>query len=317
MAKTEQIIPYKSPRVLFSNHLETIYPALLRKVAIQPPAAERIITPDDDFLDLDWYKQGSEKCLVISHGLEGNSSRAYVKGMAKAFLGAGFDVFAWNYRGCSGETNRQLRFYHSGATDDLQFVVSHVAKEYSEIYLLGFSLGGNLTLKYLGEPGVHPAVRKAVTFSTPVDLHSSCLQISKPSNWVYTRRFLNSLVAKVRTKAAVRDDLDVKGLEKLKTLFEFDDHFTGPIHGFRDAIDYYTKSSSIHFIKNIRIPTLVVNALNDPFLSPECYPRGGFGANGCVGFEYPERGGHVGFALFNHKGLYWSEMRALSFILNT
>jgi predicted alpha/beta-fold hydrolase len=308
------MIPYKPPRILFNKHLETIYPALLRKVDIQLAEPERIATPDDDFLDLDWYKQGAHKCLIISHGLEGNSSRAYVKGMAKVFLAAGFDVLAWNYRGCSGEPNRQLRFYHSGATDDLQFVVEHAAKKYGEIYLLGFSLGGNLTLKYLGEPVVHPAVKKAVVFSAPIDLHASCIQISRPSNWVYTKRFLNSLTNKVRTKAAVRDDLDIKGLSKMKTLFEFDDHFTGPIHGFKDAIDYYTKSSSIHYIKNIGIPTLVVNAANDPFLGPECYPTDEFSKHPHVIFEYPERGGHVGFALFNHNGLYWSEMRALSFI---
>ena len=115
MAVPDQMIPYKPPRVLFNKHLETIYPALLRKVEIQSPAKERITTPDDDFLDLDWYKQGSSKCLVISHGLEGNSSRAYVKGMAKVFLGAGFDVLAWNYRACSGEPNRRYPFISSSS----------------------------------------------------------------------------------------------------------------------------------------------------------------------------------------------------------
>jgi predicted alpha/beta-fold hydrolase len=308
------MIAYKPPRVLFNNHLETIYPALLRQVDIQTPIKERITTPDDDFLDLDWYRHASQKCVIVSHGLEGNSSRAYVRGMARIFLAAGFDVLAWNYRGCSGEPNRQLRFYHSGATDDLKFVVDYAAKKYTDIFLVGFSLGGNLTLKYLGEPGVHAAVRKAVTFSTPMDLHTSCLQISKPSNWIYTQRFLKSLTAKVRSKAAVRNDLDAAGLEKLKSLFEFDDHFTGPIHGFKNAIDYYTKSSSINFIKHISVPTLVVNAMNDPFLSPECYPDNKFSAPAPVRFEYPGHGGHVGFALFNLKGLYWSEMRALSFI---
>ena len=144
--------PYTPPRFLFSPHLETIFPALVRRVTLKPYTRERITTPDNDFLDLDWLQQGSDKLIIISHGLEGNTQRAYVKGMAKAFHNRGYDVLAWNFRGCSDEMNRQLRFYHSGATDDLNTVVNHVAdkKSYKNITLLGFSLGGNLTLKFLG-----------------------------------------------------------------------------------------------------------------------------------------------------------------------
>ena len=146
---------YKRPSLLFSRHLETIYPALFRNVDLNYQR-ERIATPDDDFLDLDWLKQGSKKLIIISHGLEGNSSRAYMKGMAKASSEKGFDVIAWNFRGCSDEMNKQLRFYHSGATDDLECVVAHAQRNgYTEIYLIGFSLGGNLTLKYLGERNPH------------------------------------------------------------------------------------------------------------------------------------------------------------------
>src|SRR5687767_2598438 len=136
---------YIPPRFLFSAHLETIYPALIRRVSLQPFTRERIDTPDSDFLDLDWLQQGSEKLVIISHGLEGNSQRAYIKGMAKVFFSNGYDVLAWNFRGCSEEMNRQLRFYHSGATDDLNVVVNHAIdrKHYKNIYLIGFSLGGN------------------------------------------------------------------------------------------------------------------------------------------------------------------------------
>ncbi len=306
--------PYSPPTILFNRHLETIYPSLFRKVQMKSPERERIATPDDDFLDIDWYRQGSSRCVIISHGLEGNSGRGYVVGMAKAFFSQGFDVAAWNFRGCSGEVNRQLRFYHSGATDDLHTVIQHVAKNYAELILVGFSLGGNVTLKYLGEPNPHPAVSKAVTLSVPINLHTSCLEIARPANWIYTQKFLISLRKKVTEKALLRKELDVKKLTTIKTLMEFDDHFTGPIHGFRDAIDYYTKCSSIHFIENIKVPTLVVNALNDPFLSPDCYPGERFKAHAFVKFEFPDHGGHVGFALFNQKGLYWSEIRALSFV---
>ncbi len=305
---------YSPPAILFNRHLETIYPSLLRKVYMKVAERERIATPDDDFLDLDWYKQGSSKCVILSHGLEGNSSRAYMLGMTRAFSSQGFDVLAWNFRGCSGEMNRQRRFYHSGATDDLQSVVHHVAKNYPEIYLIGFSLGGNVTLKYLGEVNAHPFIRKAVTFSVPINLYSSSLEIAKPANWIYTQRFLSSLRKKVIEKAAVRKDLNIEKLNQIKTLMEFDDHYTGPLHGYRDAIDYYTKCSSIHFIEKIKVPTLVVSALNDPFLSPNCYPAERFRNHPFVTFEFPARGGHVGFSLFNEKGLYWSEMKALSFI---
>lgn len=309
-----QIPSYAPPAVLFSRHLETIYPSLFRKVAFRAPRRERINTPDDDFLDLDWYEQGSSKLVIISHGLEGNSQRSYVLGMARAFFQAGYDVLAWNYRGCSGEINRQLRFYHSGATDDLHTVVAHAARRFSEINLVGFSLGGNLTLKYLGEAWAHPQVARAVTISVPLNLHTSCLAISRPANWIYTKRFLLSLSAKVRAKPALARVVDVSKLDSLRTLLEFDDHFTGPLHGFSGAIDYYTRCSSIHALPHIRVPTLVLNALNDPFLSEDCYPSSPYDS---VTLEYPSRGGHVGFARFDGNGLYWSEMKAVAFVNQT
>ncbi|HQQ97993.1 MAG TPA: alpha/beta fold hydrolase [Cyclobacteriaceae bacterium] len=304
---------YRRPAVLFHPHLETIYPALFRKVELQKPTRERINTPDDDFLDLDHYRQGANHCVIISHGLEGNSTRAYIRGMAKALLEAGFDVIAWNYRGCSGELNRQRRFYHSGATDDLATVVAHTASSYPQVSLVGFSLGGNLTLKYLGEGQPHHAVNKAVVFSVPMDLYTSCLEISRPGNWIYARRFLKSLKVKVRTKAALRSDLPAADLDRVNTLMEFDDVFTGPVHGFKNAIDYYTRCSSLPVLSNISVPTLVVNAKNDPFLSTACYPAAS-AASLSVVLEYPEHGGHVGFARFGQKGLYWSDMRAVAFL---
>jgi uncharacterized protein len=305
---------YKRPSLLFSGHVETIYPALFRTIDL-PYERERIPTPDGDFLDLDWIKNNSKKLVIISHGLEGNSSRAYMKGMAKAFAEKGFDVIAWNFRGCSDEMNKMLRFYHSGATDDLDSVVSHAQRNgYAEIYLIGFSLGGNLTLKYLGERNSSPKIRKAVVFSTPLDLHTSCLKISKPGNAIYAARFLKSLKNKVIQKSKVIPGLDLKGIEKINTLISFDDRYTAPLHGFTSAIDYYNKCSSIYFIESITLPTLIVNAQNDPFLSELCYPINKVKNHPWVKFENPLFGGHVGFAQFNKNGLYWSEERALSFL---
>ena len=308
--------PYRAPYFLFNRHIETIYPSLIRKVESVVYKRERISTPDDDFLDLDWMKRNSKKLIILSHGLEGNSQRSYIKGMANIFYNNGFDVLAWNFRGCSEEMNRKIRFYHSGATDDLDLIVNHsISNGYTEINLIGFSLGGNLTLKYLGEKSsaLNPIIRKGIAFSVPLNLHTSCIEISKPSNWVYNNRFLNSLKKKVLNKSKQISELDPGAIPLIKSLLEFDNIYTAPIHGFRDAIDYYEQCSSIKFIESIERPTLVVNALNDPFLSGDCYPSH-LQNHKYLKFEFPERGGHVGFALFNQNGLYWSELRALQFI---
>ncbi len=306
---------YQPPFFLFNAHLETIYPALLRRVTLQPYIRERISTPDHDFLDLDWLKQGASKLVIISHGLEGNSQRGYIKGMAKMCLANGFDVLTWNLRGCSEEMNQQLRFYHSGATDDLGCVVDHAIRSgYKDITLIGFSLGGNLTLKYIGEHTPPAEIRKAVAFSVPLNLHTSCIKISLPSNRIYAERFLKSLKKKIIAKAAFRKELDIKDIDRIASLIEFDDRYTAPIHGFQNAVEYYSKSSSLQFLSNITIPTLIINAQNDPFLSEECYPVKLLTNHPVVQFENPSHGGHVGFAQFNKNGLYWSEERAMNFI---
>jgi uncharacterized protein len=318
-ARTKKIydlnLSYRPPFFLFNAHLETIFPSQFRKVNVPLYQRERITTPDSDFLDLDWLTRGSSKLAIICHGLEGDTSRPYIKGMAKALYESEYDILTWNYRGCSGEMNHALRFYHSGATDDLAVVVDHAsAKNYHEINLVGFSLGGNLTLKYLGESRNRPNINKAVVFSVPMDLHTSCMKISEPSNWIYSQRFLRSLRKKVIAKSRMLEGLDIAKLKTVKTLQEFDDIFTGPIHGFKDAIDYYTQSSSLRVVTGIKTSTLIVNAKNDPFLSPECYPEALLKDHPFVIFESPDRGGHVGFTQFTKNGLYWSEERTLRFL---
>lgn len=309
---------YQAPVLLFNPHLETIIPSLFRKVDLPPYQRERITTPDDDFLDIDWLSSGADQLVIISHGLEGNSSRPYIKGMAREALRQGFDVLAWNYRGCSEEMNRQLRFYHSGATDDLHCVVQHAIStgRYQSICLIGFSLGGNITLKYLGEATRPSLVKRAVALSVPVDLEASCERISQPSNRIYAQRFLKSLREKIERKSKQMPGLDAHAIKTIKTLREFDDAYTGPLHGFRDAHDYYTRCSALGFMNTIQIPTLLINAWNDPFLSPSCFPAT-FSHHPFVQTEYPERGGHVGFAQFHKNGVYWSEQRALQFLLST
>jgi len=307
---------YQRPKWLFSGHLETIYPALFRKVDLQKPERERIATVDGDFLDLDWYRKGNRRLVILSHGLEGNSTRSYMLGMAREFLLNGFDVLSWNFRGCSEEMNRKVIFYHSGATYDLDAVVHHVEKKYNEMYLVGFSLGGNLSLKYLGEKkSTNPKLKKAVTISVPLDLAGSCNKISSGENIIYSRRFLNTLKEKVVKKAlAFPGELPVGLLRKIKNLRDFDEYFTGPLHGFSDAAEYYRVNSSLQFLEQIEIPTLILNAQNDPFLSESCFPMKIARNLKQVHFEFPKHGGHVGFSGPSNQKSYYSELRAVEFI---
>ncbi|MBC6368610.1 YheT family hydrolase [Algoriphagus sp. AK58] len=307
---------FKRPKWLFNGHLETIYPALFRQVFVPNSVRERIETLDGDFLDLDWYRTDSSRLVIVSHGLEGNSSRPYMLGMVNSFRQVGFDVLAWNYRGCGEELNRQPIFYHSGATYDLEKVVRHAEKDYEEIFLVGFSLGGNLTLKFLGEiRSSLPKIKKGVAISVPLDLGKSCEKISSGENIIYSKRFLKTLIEKVEKKATYfPKEFDLQKLKKLKTLRDFDDVFTGPLHGFADADEYYQVNSSLQFLDKIEVPALVLNAQNDPFLSNTCFPEKLAKKLDLVHFEFPKHGGHVGFTSASKEKSYYSEARAVEFI---
>jgi predicted alpha/beta-fold hydrolase len=310
---------YRPPRGFTNAHVQTIWPARTRKVDGVAYRRERIDTPDGDFLDLDWSEVGAERVAVLSHGLEGSTGRSYMRGMARALNRRGWDVLAWNYRGCSGEPNRLLHAYHSGATDDLDVVVRHALEggRYRRLALLGFSLGGNLTLKYLGERGraADDRIRGAATFSVPCDLADSSAALARPTNRLYMAYFLASLRRKIKDKMALfPGQLDETGLGQIRDFQGFDDRYTAPLHGFRDAADYWARCSARPFIPDIRVPTLIVNAADDPFLGPSCYPIGEARANPYVRLEVPDHGGHVGFILFNREGDYWSELRAADFL---
>jgi hypothetical protein len=307
---------YQRPNYLFNGHLETVYPAIFRQVELSPTSKERVETHDGDFLEIDWHQQGNSKLVVISHGLEGNSSRAYILGMAKEALRNGFDVLAWNYRGCGEVLNRKAIFYHSGATYDLDTIIQHASPKYEEISLIGFSLGGNLTLKYLGEKRERtPKIKKGVAISVPLDLGSSCDQISKTAFGLYTKRFLKTLQQKVEKKAKLFPaEFDLTKFATIQTLRDFDDTFTGPLHGFCDAEEYYQTNSSLQFLPDISVSTLVINAQNDPFLSPICFPSDLAKKLDQVNFEFPKHGGHVGFMCADSNKTFYSETRAVEFI---
>lgn len=307
-----------------SGHIQTIYPTLFRKVTSTRPKPERIELPDSDFIDLDWHyspKGTSRRLAVVSHGLEGNARKKYPLGMAKVLTERGWDVICYNFRGCSGEINRLPRFYHSGATDDLHTVLSHglARAGYDQAALIGFSMGGNQTLKYLGEnPVLVPdEVIGAVVFSVPCMLADSVEVMDKWQNRMYMKYFLSSLEKKMRIKAKMFPGLiDTEGIEKITSFFPFDNRYTAPLHGFADAADYYQKCSSRQFLDSIRIPTLVVQAADDPFLAESCYPRQEARSNPSLHLEIPRFGGHVGFAGTWQENYYWSELRAVNFLEN-
>jgi len=309
---------YRPPTLLRDGHSLTVFPTLQRRVESVSYTRRRVELSDGDFIDVDLSSVGANRAVVVSHGLEGDSRRPYVLGMVRAFNRAGWDAAAWNFRGSSGEANRLLRFTHSGATLELAEVVSAVASwgSYRSIVLIGFSLGGNLTLKYLGENAAHlPAcVKGGVAFSVPCDLRSSAEKMGQLQNRIYMRRFLADLRQRITSKAAqFPGRISLDGYGSIRTFRDFDRRYTAPLHGFLDEEDYWSRSRSARFVADIRVPTLLVNAQDDPFLSDECFPWAAADSNPHFHLEAPDSGGHVGFVEFGNDGDYWSERRAVAF----
>ncbi|MEJ6579945.1 MAG: alpha/beta fold hydrolase [Akkermansiaceae bacterium] len=307
---------YLPPLPFRGGHFSTIFPTLFRRVPTLAYERKCLELADGDFLDLDWSRFGHKRLAIIGHGLEGDSQAKYIRGMALALQKRNWDSLAWNCRGCGGSHNRLLRSYHSGVSGDLGFVIDHAFEQgYREISLVGFSLGGNIVLKYLGEQAgdIHPALKSAVAFSAPCDLTSSSLQLGEWQNKIYMSRFMDGLKGKVIQKnEEFPGKLDLSELKKVKTFAEFDDRFTAPLNGFIDARDYWKKASSKPYLANISIPTLLISALNDPFLPPACYPEEIARMSRHFHLEIPKHGGHVGFASRGEE--YWSETRCCEFL---
>jgi len=309
---------YRPPFHFRSGHLSTIYSGLFRTVTGLVQERERLELPDGDFMDLDWSFSVNiaKKVVVLLHGLEGHAQRPYITGSAKAFNEAGIDACAVNFRGCSGETNRLFRSYHSGATEDLDAVIQHIVKNkpYSEIYIKGVSLGGNMAMKYLGEERKIPnAVKAAIGISVPCDLYSSLRQLLKTKNLPYSQRFRKHLVAKLILKLPLFPDrISKNDIRNIKNLKDFDDIYTSRAHGFKNALDYYEKCSCKQFLPTIKLPSLIINATNDSFLGEECYPYKEAEDNENIYLETPKFGGHVGFV--DNGNTYYSEKRAIKFL---
>ena len=307
---------FQPARFLRNGHLQTILPTLLRRRSLVAFYRERLELADGDFVDLDWATSGENKIAILSHGLEGSSHDDCVRGMATRLKRKGWDILAWNFRGCGAEPNRLVRSYHSGETGDLRAVIALAAARYPRIALIGFSLGGNVTLKYLGEGGCHPAVIAGIAISVPVDLQASANAIDRRwSNRIYLRRFLSKLLPKIRGKALrFPSGLDAEWSHRVRTLREFDNLYTAPIHGFRDAEEYWEKSSARQYLNGIRVPALLLNARDDPFLAPESFPYTEAEKNPFFFLEAPRWGGHVGFIDSASNFRRWHESRSLEFL---
>lgn len=302
-----------------NGHLQTILPNLFRKIKFIQPREIEIDTPDGDFLQLDGYDHPSTKLVIISHGLEGNSRRAYMIGMARNFHQNGYNVIAWNCRTCGSKLNKTMKLYHSGVSYDLKTVIEYAISlnQYTEIALVGFSMGGNITLKYLGEEAENTPqlIKSATTISVPVDLAGSCDEMMKLNNIIYMKRFIRKLGAKLKRKAEqFPGQFSFENYDEIKNFKDFDDRYTAPYNGFTSAEDYWARASSLPYLDKITIPTLLIQAANDSFLSPSCYPTEIAKKSDFLFLETPKGGGHVGF--WSLKQVYWQEQRALEFCQN-
>lgn len=305
------------PRYLYNGHLQTVIPSIMRSVHGVMYERERLILSDGDFVDLDWVDGGNDRLVILTHGLEGDSQRHYIRGTARLFGQQGYDVLAWNCRSCSGEMNRAFRLYNHGEIGDFGEVIEHAlrTKDYREVVLVGYSMGGNITLKYLGVHGKNApdVIRRAVAISAPTDLLASAKRLDLPSNRFYRNRFMKKLSLKMSQKAIqFPGRLNMAQLKDVRVWEDFDNFFSAPINGYRDAQDFYQQASAINFMAGIRIPVLLLNAQNDPILSPECAPVWLAEKMPNLYLETPKLGGHVGFVVPRDPFTY-SERRALAF----
>jgi predicted alpha/beta-fold hydrolase len=323
--------PFRPAWWLPGAHAQTIAGRYVRPPHGVHYRRERIETPDGDFLDLDFatvdgvpvIRDDAPLCLVV-HGLEGSAQSSYVLQTCRALAESGIRAVAMNFRSCSGELNRTARFYHAGDTADLAFLLDLLAARCPSATLLGagFSLGANQLLKYLGERGESSRIRAAVAVSVPYDLGRGADKLwASFMGRVYTRHFVGRLVGKYRLKRETTGgrlpspELEVDRILTSKSFREFDDALTARLHGFRDADDYYTTSSAARYLHAIRVPTLLVQALDDPFVDEAALPNEAIDGNPHLYRAFVPHGGHVGFiAGPPHRPSFWAEREAARFL---
>lgn len=319
--------PYKAPFWLPGGHLQTIVASLLSTGSAVKYRRERWELNDGDFIDVDWAEPHTsdlvaqkKPVLVIFHGLEGNSQSQYAKSLIGAAISKGWHGAVIHFRGCSGEPNRLPRFYYAGDSLEINTMLSRVRALYPDnpIYAVGYSLGGNALLKWLGEFGTDsmPNISKAVAVSAPIDLKASAVSLDRGLNrFLYTPMFVDSM----RPKALALSKrfpglLDDQRIHHAKTIHDIDNAVTSVLYGAKDASDYYRRNASKPFLKNITLPTLIINAKNDPFLPAEFLPSADE-VSASVTLDYQEQGGHVGFySPFANSKHGWLPSRIIEFL---
>ena len=315
---------YRAPWWLPGGHLQTIYAVEFARRPRVTYRRERWEIPDGDFVDVDWLDAaaGVERPLVVLfHGLEGCSGSQYAHALMAASERAGWRGVVVHFRGCSGSANRLPRAYHSGDSTELDWMLRRLRNECAApLYATGVSLGGNVLLKWLGETGraAEDIVARAAAISAPVDLTAAGNALGRGFNLVYTRAFLSTLKEKSLQKLQHHPGLyDAALVRNANTLRAFDNVVTAPLHGFLDTDDYWTRASSKPLLKHVTVPTLMINARNDPFLPPEALPQA-HEVSDAVTLEFPEEGGHVGFVSAPFPGnLDWLPDRVLAFFGHT
>jgi len=309
------IIPatFKPAWWLPGGHLQTLYPTFARHSICPALQRERLELVDGDFIDIDWTGNPQGPVVLVLHGLEGSLESHYTGGILSALATRGYRPGLVYFRGCSGEPNRLPRNYHSGDTGDLQTVIRHIRETCpgKPLAIIGYSLGGNVLLKWLGEQGNRAPVVTAVAVSVPFDLDRVARRLERGVSRIYQNHLLRKLRQSVKTKAAAQPaPVPIQELAALKTFRQFDDAITAPLHGFRDVDDYYSQSSSRQYLRQIETPVLVIHALDDPFLPPTAVPNDS-DLSHAVTLELSPHGGHVGFVSGNIPlaGYYWLEQR--------
>ncbi|MDD5059215.1 MAG: hydrolase [Sideroxydans sp.] len=312
------MISYQAPHWLPGGHAQTIYPLLI-KGHVPPYRRERWDTPDGDFIDLDWIDGASDAPLVVLfHGLEGSSASHYAISLMHSVKRQDWSGVVVHFRGCSGEPNRLPRAYHSGDSEEIDWILRRLRGRFPQrsIHAAGVSLGGNALLKWLGEQGSAAAVAitSAAAVCAPLDLTASGHQLGRGFNRIYSQRFLRTMKRNAALKLArFPGCIDEQRMLAARSLYEFDDVFTAPLHGFLGVEDYWRRASSKPLLGSICAPTLLLNARNDPFMPTTALPQASEVAR-AVTLELPDEGGHVGFVTGRLPGqLSWLSQRLLHY----
>jgi len=314
-------MPFKTAWLFRNPHFQTIWPAIFRYTSKPVYIRERIELRDGDFIDIDWC--GSKKLntplVILFHGLEGSSNSPYIRGMVKTLVGLSFYCAAVNFRGCSGVLNRLQRSYHSGATDDLDEIITLLSERHPDSVLLaiGYSLGGNVLLKWCAETGKQNPLNAAIAVSVPYRLAVASTTLdhknffSRLYRWRLLRSLKNKVLRKVLKGVMKYDIADIQGI---KSFYDFDDRVTAPLHGYKNADDYYSRASSYSHLDKIQIPTLLLHAIDDPFMDSNVIPDI-TDEMPSVTLDLSPNGGHVGFfqpAFISNS--YWLETRISDFL---